>query len=158
MPRHALAVALLLATTACSSATSGARTPVARRAQVGLALDQTTLAATDTLLAFTLRLTNPEPNPARLDFTGEPPFTRGLRDKLPDATLWYTIERDDRAGSSESIWHPYTARDTVLGAGESLTVPVQHSLRAVGVSPGPYRIRGGIGAHVSGWVTFTVTK
>ena len=156
MPRLVLAAALLLATTACGRAARRGETPTVRRALVVLQLERTTVAVTDTVLPFTVRVTNPESTPARVDFTGDPLFPRGPRDRVKVPALWFTIERDDRAGSSGSVTRDFTPRDTVLAAGGTMEVAVQHSLREVGVSPGTYRMRAGIGAHASGWVTFTV--
>ena len=163
MPRLVLAVALLVATTACgrrAHPTTGAAPSVetARRVRVALALERTTVTATDETLPFTLRLTNPEREAVRVDFTGDPLFPRGPRERVKVPALWYTIERDDRAGSSGSVTRDFAPRDTVLAAGETMEVPVQHSLREVGVSPGAYRMRAGIGSHASGWVVFTVTQ
>lgn len=169
MPRLAIAVALLVATTALGSCgRRGAPSPgaegtvapeveTARRVRVALSLERPTVALTDETLPFTLRLTNPERVPVRVDFTGDPLFPRGPRERVKPPALWYTIERDDRASSSGSVSHDFAARDTVLAAGETMAVPVRHSLREVGMSPGTYRMRAGIGAHASGWVMFTVT-
>lgn len=158
MPRLALVVALLLATTACGRAARPGETPTARRAQVAIRLERSSITAMDSVLAFTLRVTNPGSSTARIDFTGDPLFPRGPRDKVPVPALWLTIERDDRRGSAGSASRAFATRDTVLAAGESMDVPVQHSLREVGVTPGPYRMRAGIGSHASGWVTFLVTQ
>ena len=162
MFRLAIAAALLLATTACgrratSSPDAGPRVETARRVPVTLVLERTTVAATDETLPFTLRLTNPERVPVRIDFTGDPLFPRGPRDKVPVPALWLTIDRDDRPSSAASVSRPFATRDTVLAAGETMEVPVQHALRELGVNPGPHRMRAGIGSLASAWVTFTVT-
>jgi hypothetical protein len=161
----ALAALMLAGVAACGrggSGTSAGATPApnvatARRVRVTLQLEHATVAVTDEVLPFTLRLTNPEDAAVRVDFTGEPLFPRGPREHVKAPALWYTIERDDRASSAGSVWHRYATRDTVLAAGETLEVPVQHSLRAVGLSPGSYRMRAGIGTHASGWESFAVT-
>lgn len=162
MPRRlALAVALLLATTAsgaCGRAARPGEVPTARRVPVELRMAQATIAATDSVLPFTLRLSNPGDAPARLDFTGDPLYARGPRDKVPVPALWLTIERYDRVGSTGSSARPFASRDTVLAAGQTMEVPVEHSLREMGVTPGTYRMRAGIGAHASPWVLFTVTQ
>ena len=177
MPTHVLQVrllvpAMLIAALACggrgthaaseTSADAGvtsarsSRIPTARRVRVELTLARTSLSAQDETFPFTLRLTNTERAARRVDFTGDPLFPRGPRDKVKVPALWYTIERDDRASSSGSVTHDFAARDTVLAAGESMEVPVEHSLRSVGMGPGSYRIRAGIGEHASGWVGFVV--
>ena len=144
-------------TSADVSAASTARVPTARRVRVDLTLARTTLSATDETFPFTLRVTNTAREARRVDFTGDPLFPRGPRDKVKVPALWYTIERDDRASSSGSVTHDFAMRDTVLAAGESMEVPVEHSLREVGMGPGNYRLRAGIGAHASEWVEFVVT-
>ena len=156
-----------LATTAChrgngDAAVAGA-TPVpqvatARHVQVDLALERTSIAARDETLPFTLRLTNPARTTVRVDFTGVPLFPREPREHVPVPALWFTIARDDISSSEGSVFRAFTARDTVLAAGESMEVPVLHDLREVGLRPGTYRMRAGIGAHVSGWVRLVVTQ
>jgi hypothetical protein len=157
MHRPVLVAALLLATAACSHGARPGETPTARRVPVELHIERTTIAASDTVLPFTLRLTNAGTAPARLDFTGDPLFPRGPRDKVPVPALWLTLERYDRVGSTGSSSRPFAPRDTVLAGGETMQVPVEHSLREMGVTPGTYRMRAGIGSHASGWVVFTVT-
>jgi hypothetical protein len=130
----------------------------ARRVNVELRLGRESIGATEETMPFTLRLTNPEREAMRVDFTGDPLYPRGPRDKAPIPALWYMIERYDRASHVGSISQTFSSRDTVLAAGETMEVPVEHALRQMGMNPGTYRIRGGIGAHASGWVLFTVTK
>jgi hypothetical protein len=158
MHRPFIAVALLLAVTACGRTARRGETPTMRRARVALQLERTTIAATDSVLPFTLRVTNPGPTAARVDFTGDPLYPRGPRDKVPVPALWFTIERYDIAGATGSASRPFATRDTVLAVGETMEVPAQHSLREVGVAPGTYRVRAGIGSHASGWVMLTVTQ
>jgi hypothetical protein len=55
------------------------------------------------------------------------------------------------------VHQPFAARDTVLAPGAVLEVSMTHSLRTIGLAPGAYRIRAGIGGHDSPWTTFTVT-
>lgn len=138
----------------------GARSGVEtiRRMPVTLVLGRTSVTVTDETLPFTLRLANTARDSVRVDFTGDPLFPRGPRDKVRVPALWFTIEREDRASSMGSVARDFAPRDTVLAPGEAMEVPVQHSLREVGMSPGTYRMRAGIGAHASNWVTFTVTR
>ena len=157
MHRLVIAFTLSLALAACSRPTRGGEMPTVRRATVELRMERNTSAATDTLLPFTLRLTNAAPTAARVDFTGDPLFPRGPKDKVPVPALWFTIERYDRPGAAGSLSRPFATRDTVLATGETMQVEVQHSLREMGMTPGTYRMRAGIGAHASGWVMLTVT-
>jgi hypothetical protein len=161
-PAAPLALAFL-AVAACGvvnrgGGSGGSRIETVRRVPVTLVLERTSVASTDETLPFTIRLTNPEGDSARVDFTGEPLFPRGPGERTPEPALWFTIERRDRASAEGSVVREFTTRDTVLGPRAVMEVPVQHSLREVGMSPGSYRMRAGIGAHVSKWVTFTVTR
>ena len=163
----ATALACTLATTSChrgngDASTAGAapapQVATARHVQVALALARPSIAATEETLPFTLRLTNPEPTTARVDFTGVPLFPREPREHVPVPALWFTIARDDISSNEGSVYRAFTTRDTVLAAGETMEVPVVHDMREVGLRPGTYRMRAGIGAHVSGWVRLVVTK
>ena len=168
MPRFAAAPVLTLALALATAGCGGRRATVpqrdvpgiatARRVNVELRLARESIDADEETMPFTLRLTNPERAPMRVDFTGDPLYPRGPRDKAPIPALWYMIERYDRASHVGSISRTFVSRDTVLAAGETMEVPVEHAMRQMGMNPGTYRIRGGIGAHASGWVLFTVTK
>ena len=136
----------------------GAGLETVRRVPMALVLDQATVATSVDSFTFTLRVTNPATRAVLVDFTGDPPFPRGQKDRVPVPALWYTIERADVASLAGSVHRPYARPDTVLAAGGAFTVPVTHSMREVGLNPGTYRIRAGIGAHATGWEKFTVTR
>jgi hypothetical protein len=162
-PAVRLVPAAMLLAAACGVTGRGGGAPgagieTARRVPVAMVLERTSVAATDETMPFTIRLTNPGSDSVRVDFTGEPLFPRGPGEKVPVPALWFTIERADRASSTGTVVRPFTTRDTVLAPGATMEVPVQHSLREVGMSPGSYRMRAGIGAHGSRWVTLTVTR
>ena len=127
-----------------------------RRVPVELQLASTSIASTDDSLPMVLRLTNPRDRSVRLDFTGDPLFNRGPRDKVQVPALWYTVERVDVISGSGSMQARFTARDTVLAPRATMEVPLVYSIRALGLVPGLYRIRAGLGSHASDWEQFTV--
>jgi hypothetical protein len=165
LPALAAVLAATVLLPACMRARGGGTTSAgdagletARRIPMALVLDQGTVATGADSFTFSLRLTNPASRAVLVDFTGDPPFPRGQKEKVPIPALWWTIERSDVASEAGSVHRPYARPDTVLAAGGAFTVPVTHSLREVGLSPGEYRIRAGIGAHATGWEKFTVTR
>jgi hypothetical protein len=130
-----------------------------RRAGLTLRVDPDSVAINGETLPLVLRVTNPERRAMRVDFTGDPLFPRGPRDRVMTPAIWYQMERV--APTQYYVGHVqrrFRMRDTVLGPGESFEVPLEHALREVGFAEaGLHRIRVGIGAHVSDWARFRVT-
>lgn len=144
---------------ATAQASGGASVRTLRRASLALRVEPDSVAINGETLPMVLRVGNPEGRAMRLDFTGDPLFPRGPRDKVMTPAIWYQMQRVEP--SQYYVGHVqrrFRMRDTVLGPGESFEVPLEHALREVGFAePGLHRIRVGIGAHASDWVRFRVT-